>query len=162
MINARARAAIDKPAKVKLPAMCTTHSRAVGIGGDATVGTLQQRKAGDARAFRASGEFDALTMDLAHWLLLGRGGSVRARRPMCWRSACRRPTISATLSAQQGQKPARRSLALDATLGRMFAVLDKSKVPYVVVLTADHGGHDLPERNMLFRGCPPPNARTSS
>jgi arylsulfatase A-like enzyme len=37
--------------------------------------------------------------------------------------------------------------ALDANLGRLFAALDKAKINYVTVLTADHGGHDLPERN---------------
>jgi arylsulfatase A-like enzyme len=38
-------------------------------------------------------------------------------------------------------------VALDATLARLFAALDKSGVEYQVMLTADHGGHDLPERN---------------
>jgi alkaline phosphatase len=38
-------------------------------------------------------------------------------------------------------------VALDATIGRILAALDKSGVPYAVTLTADHGGHDLPERN---------------
>ncbi|NIJ07785.1 putative AlkP superfamily pyrophosphatase or phosphodiesterase [Sphingomonas vulcanisoli] len=36
--------------------------------------------------------------------------------------------------------------ALDATLGALFAKLDSLHVPYVVVLTADHGGHDAAER----------------
>jgi arylsulfatase A-like enzyme len=40
-------------------------------------------------------------------------------------------------------------LALDKRLGQFFDRLDKSGVDYVVVLTADHGGHDLPERNRI-------------
>ncbi len=36
--------------------------------------------------------------------------------------------------------------ALDETLGRLFAKLDGLAVPYVVVLTADHGAIDAPER----------------
>jgi len=36
--------------------------------------------------------------------------------------------------------------ALDATLGRLFAKLDSLHIPYVVVLTADHGAIDAPER----------------
>ncbi len=36
---------------------------------------------------------------------------------------------------------------LDANVGRLLAALDASGVPYAVALTADHGGHDLPERN---------------
>ena len=35
---------------------------------------------------------------------------------------------------------------LDETLGRLFVDLDRLHVPYLVVLTADHGGSDFPER----------------
>ena len=38
-------------------------------------------------------------------------------------------------------------LSLDQTLGKLFAVLDKTGIDYAVALTADHGGHDMPERN---------------
>ena len=148
LINNRAKAAIDKPARVKLPAMCASHSRAVAIGGDATVGTLPQRKPGDARTFRASGDFDALTMDLA---LAAFGEKKLGRGPAT-------DVLAISLSATdyvghtygtEGAETCTQMVALDATLGRMFAALDKSKVPYVVVLTADHGGHDLPERNTI-------------
>lgn len=36
--------------------------------------------------------------------------------------------------------------ALDAALGAFFAGLDRRKIPYLVVLTADHGGIDAAER----------------
>lgn len=145
-INARAQAAIAKPAPIKLPAMCATHSRAVPIGGDASVGTLKPRKAGDARAFRATGEFDALTTDIALAALserqLGKGSAT--------------DVLAISLSATDyvghtfgtaGAETCTQIAALDANLGRLFAALDKAKVNYVAVLTADHGGHDLPERN---------------
>lgn len=147
-INARAQAAIAKPAPVKLPAMCATHSRAVPIGGDASVGTLKPRKPGDARAFRATGEFDALTTDLALAALserkLGKGSAT--------------DVLAISLSATDyightfgtaGAETCTQIAALDANLGRLFAALDKAKVDYVAVLTADHGGHDLPERNRI-------------
>ena len=35
---------------------------------------------------------------------------------------------------------------LDATLGKLFAALDERGIDYVAMLTADHGGIDLPER----------------
>jgi alkaline phosphatase len=38
-------------------------------------------------------------------------------------------------------------LGVDANVGRILAALDATGAPYVVVLTADHGGLDLPERN---------------
>jgi predicted AlkP superfamily pyrophosphatase or phosphodiesterase len=37
--------------------------------------------------------------------------------------------------------------AIDQTLGRLLAKLDSLKVPYMVVLTADHGGIDAAERS---------------
>src|SRR5690606_6027956 len=36
---------------------------------------------------------------------------------------------------------------LDRELGDFFARLDATGVDYLVALTADHGGHDIPERN---------------
>ena len=38
-------------------------------------------------------------------------------------------------------------LALDRSLGDFFARLDATGIDYVAVLTSDHGGQDLPERN---------------
>jgi predicted AlkP superfamily pyrophosphatase or phosphodiesterase len=47
----------------------------------------------------------------------------------------------------EGSEMCLQLLSLDQTLGKLFAVLDKTGVDYAVALTADHGGHDLPERN---------------
>lgn len=148
LVNARAQAAIDKPAYVKLPKMCASHARAIPTGTNSSVGTLQQRKPGDARAFRASADFDALTVDLALAAVgekqLGKGAAT--------------DVLAISLSATDyvghsfgtaGAETCTQMAALDATLGRMFAALDKRKIAYVAVLTADHGGHDLPERNSI-------------
>ena len=145
-INVRAKAEIDKPTVSKLPAMCSAYSRAVATGPTTSVGTLQPRKAGDARGFRASGLFDALTVDIAIAAFaekkLGKGSAT--------------DVLAVSLSATDyvghtygtsGAEMCTQIAALDANIGRLFTALDKSKVPYAVVLTADHGGHDLPERN---------------
>ena len=39
--------------------------------------------------------------------------------------------------------------ALDDMLGNFLTKLDTRGTPYIVVLTADHGGHDAPERNQI-------------
>ena len=145
-INVRAKAEIDKPTPQKLPPMCSAYSRTVATGPTTSVGTLQSRKAGDARGFRASGVFDALTVDIAIAAFaekkLGQGNAT--------------DVLAISLSATDyighsfgtsGAEMCTQIAALDANIGRLFAALDKSKVPYAVVLTADHGGHDLPERN---------------
>ncbi len=147
-INVRAAAAVAKPVKPLLPRQCQGHSRAVPIAKDASVGTLQPRKPGDAGRWRATPQFDAMTMDIAlaglnEWKL-GQGAST--------------DVLAISLSATDyvghafgtgGAETCGQIMALDATLGRLFAALDKSKVRYVAVLTADHGGHDLPERNRV-------------
>ena len=43
--------------------------------------------------------------------------------------------------------------ALDQSMGDFFNVLDSQNIDYVVMLTADHGGLDLPER-MQLQGVP--------
>lgn len=49
----------------------------------------------------------------------------------------------------EGPEMCSQLLAADARLGRFFDALDQRDISYAVVLTADHGGHDLPERNRL-------------
>src|SRR3546814_15206173 len=41
----------------------------------------------------------------------------------------------------------RQMAGLDRERGDFFARLDATGIDYAVALTADHGGHDLPERN---------------
>lgn len=147
-INARAKAAIDKPVQPRLPPSCVNRSRPVAITTTATVGTLQPRKAGDGRAWRATPQFDAMTADVALAALvdmrLGQGPAT--------------DVLAIGLSATDyaghfygtgGAETCAVIVGLDATIGRILAALDRTKVPYAVVLTADHGGHDLPERNRL-------------
>ncbi len=143
--NAMAKAAIDNPAPIKLPLACAGRNLAVPID-NGTVGTLQPKKPGDARGFRSGPDFDRATLAIAEGALaeyrLGQGPAV--------------DVLAVSLSATDyvghtygtsGGEMCNQILALDAMLGGFFAKLDATKVPYAVVLTADHGGHDLPERN---------------
>jgi predicted AlkP superfamily pyrophosphatase or phosphodiesterase len=135
------RAALD------LPASCAARDHAVSVGGSKTVGTGHfARPAGDARAFRASPDFDrailALAAALAAEMRLDEGTATNI--------------LAIGLSATdyvghtygtEGAEMCLQLLALDRELGSFFAKLDATGVDYVVVLTADHGGHDLPERH---------------
>jgi predicted AlkP superfamily pyrophosphatase or phosphodiesterase len=51
----------------------------------------------------------------------------------------------------QGPEMCEQLYRLDASLGVLFADLDALKIPYVVVLSADHGGSDFTER-LIARG----------
>lgn len=145
-INARVAGIVAKTGKPVLPAICRARSVAVPVGGGKQVGVLADRKAEDFKNFRAALDFDAATADLAIGLIrdmkLGQGPAT--------------DIIDIGLSANdyvghyygtEGAEMCAQQIGLDANIGRILAALDATGVPYVVALTADHGGHDLPERN---------------
>lgn len=132
-----------------LPEMCGSRDRPIPIGGGKTVGTGHfGRAAGENGKFRASPEIDDANLDLATALIesmeLGKGPAT--------------DIISIGESATdyvghsygtEGAEMCIQLLALDKRLGQFFDRLDRDGLDYVVVLTADHGGHDLPERNRM-------------
>ncbi|WP_309622521.1 alkaline phosphatase family protein [Novosphingobium sp.] len=128
-----------------LPAWCKPNNLAVSVG-KSTVGTgafaLEKNKPDQ---FRISPRMDAATVDLANALVdemdLGRGAAP--------------DMLSVSLSATdyighatgtEGAEVCIQMAALDYSIGRLLDHLDKRKIDYVVVLTADHGGLDTPER----------------
>src|SRR5690606_12521728 len=106
------------------------------------------RAAGDARKFRASPEFDAATVALAAELRaeykLGEGGTTDLLIVGASASDYVRHTYGT-----EGTEMCLQLFALDRTLGTFFDKLDATGIDYQVVLTADHGGHDLPERHQM-------------
>lgn len=128
-----------------LPAWCGRNDRAVQAGAS-TVGTDRfALKAGNADAFRVSPRLDRATLDLAVKLVdeekLGKDAVP--------------DVLSISLSATdyvghatgtEGTEMCIQLTQLDIALGDFFASLDKRGIDYAVVLTADHGGFDLPER----------------
>jgi predicted AlkP superfamily pyrophosphatase or phosphodiesterase len=132
---------------MQLPAFCHARSRAVPVTPTLSVGDGRfARAAGDVRAFRASPEFDdailALGAVLATEMKLGQG----PHTDLLILGASATDYVGHSLGTE-GSEMCLQLLSLDQTLGRLFAVLDRTGVDYAVVLTADHGGHDLPERN---------------
>lgn len=140
-----ARIARPQP-PLDVPAVCAPADRAVAIGAGKTVGTARfERAAGDARAFRASPEYDAAALALAAALIgdmkLGQG----AATDIIAVGASGTDYVGHTYGPG-GLEMCLQMLSLDRDLGDFFAVLDRSGVDYAVALTADHGGLDLPER----------------
>jgi predicted AlkP superfamily pyrophosphatase or phosphodiesterase len=145
-VNARASAVITKGSAATLPASCQSHNYPTPINATASVGQLQPRKPGDGMRWRASPDFDRATLDASlatiSALKLGKGAATDLLAI----------SFSATdyvghLYGTEGAEQCSNLMALDFTLGKLFSELDKGGAPYVVVLTADHGGHDLTERN---------------
>ncbi|MES2097000.1 MAG: alkaline phosphatase family protein [Pseudomonadota bacterium] len=151
--NAAAKAEIDTPgAPLAEPAWCNSVSRPIVANGRAVGAGRFERPAKAEPLWKASPAFDTAVFNLATSMVqdmkLGRGPSTDVL------------TIGASATdyvghgfGTEGSEMCIQLATLDQTLGKFFTMLDKSGVDYVVALTADHGGNDIPERERE-RGMP--------
>jgi predicted AlkP superfamily pyrophosphatase or phosphodiesterase len=139
-----------------VPEFCKARDAALVLRKDVTIGTYKFPLAQDTANpdqekidFRVSPRFDEATGDLALKLVdelkLGADSSP--------------DVLSVSFSANdyighaygtQGVEMCIQQAALDRTIGKLLDGLDARGIDYVVVLTADHGMIDAPERNNLF------------
>ena len=145
-INARAAAQIAAAAPVPLPKQCAAYSRAVALSDRVSVGTLQPRKAGDASGWRTNPQFDATTLDVALAAMATHNLGRNAGTDVLAISFSGTDYVGHAFGTE-GAEMCTQMVTLDADLARLFTKLDASGIPYVVTLTADHGGTDAPERN---------------
>lgn len=128
-----------------LPAWCVGKDRVV-VAGTATVGTGRFALAkDDANAFRGSPRLDRATLDLATRLVdeqkLGRGTA-----PDMLAVSLSATDYVGHATGTEGAEMCIQLQQLDVALGDFLSGLDKRGIDYAVVLTADHGGFDMPER----------------
>ena len=149
--NAALGAALAQPrAPLEAPPFCQGKAQAVAVtGGGKPVGAGQLgRAAGDFNAFRASPEIDGDTLALAAGLVdemqLGR----RADPDLLALSLSATDYVGHAYGTE-GQEMCLQLLELDRELGDFFKQLDARGLNYEVVLTADHGGKDIPERERI-------------
>ena len=127
------------------PAWCGPRDRAVAVGKDAIGQGRFPAPAKDSVAFARSPRLDTATFSLAGRLVdqlkLGKGEAP--------------DVLSVSLSAtdyighavgNEGVEMCIQLDQLDRDMGAFFARLDKAKIDYAVMLTADHGGIDAVER----------------
>jgi predicted AlkP superfamily pyrophosphatase or phosphodiesterase len=150
-VNSAIAAALTQPRPpLETTPFCQAKARPIAVeGGGKPVGAGQFARApGDAAALRASPELDGDTLALAAGLVdemqLGRGNAP--------------DLLSVSLSATdyvgheygtEGEEMCLNLLELDREIGDFLAMLDNRGIDYAVVLTADHGGKDIPERDRL-------------
>ncbi len=146
------RLAAARPA-ADLPEVCKAYDKDVVISPNLTVGRGRfARPAGDTASYPASPDADVTVLEtalaLATEMKLGEGKAT--------------DVLAVGMSATDyvghfygtaGAEMCIHLLTIDQALGRFFDGLDATGVDYAVVLTADHGGHDIPERNKE-RGIP--------
>ncbi|HEY0413604.1 MAG TPA: alkaline phosphatase family protein [Allosphingosinicella sp.] len=148
-VNAGVAAGLARAADpMPLPDLCEAHSRAVAVaGGGQPVGTGRfARAAGDSKAFRVSPELDAATLQLALGIRKELGLGEGAAPDLLAVGVSATDYVGHTYGTQ-GSEMCIQLLALDHALGDFFRQLDATGIDYVVMLTADHGGHDIPERH---------------
>jgi predicted AlkP superfamily pyrophosphatase or phosphodiesterase len=150
-VNAAIAAALAQPRPpLQAPPYCQAKARVIPVeGGGKPVGAGQfAREAGDAAALRASPELDGDTLALAAGLVdelqLGR----RSDPDLLAVSLSATDYVGHTYGTE-GEEMCLQLLELDREIGDFLAVLDSRRINYAVVLTADHGGKDIPERERL-------------
>lgn len=146
--NAAFAAALATPrAGVPLQAQCEARDLAVDIGDGKVLGRGRfAREAGDFLGLRATPEYDAMVLNLAGLLTEDLGLGRRGHTDLLALGLSATDYIGHTFG-NGGAESCLQLAALDQALGAFFDRLDGLGVDYVVMLTADHGGHDLPERH---------------
>lgn len=128
-----------------MPSYCVPRSRAIAVG-EQTVGAGRlARAAGDGEAFRTSPDVDNATLALATGLVTSMKLGRRATPDLLNVSLSATDYIGHSYG-MQGSEMCVQLASLDQHLGAFFTALDATGVDYAVVLSADHGGIDLPER----------------
>jgi hypothetical protein len=148
-VNRDVADALTRPREARpLPGACESKDRAIPVvGSNRPVGAGRfAREAGDRNGFRASPDFDRSIIQLGAGL----------RRDMRLGEGAATDLLILGLSATDyvghtygtdGSEMCIQLLALDNELGTFFRELDATGIDYVVMLTADHGGVDIPERS---------------
>ena len=149
-LNEKIAAKIDLArAPMDIPAHCEARNVKIPHGEDKSVGDYAFARPEDgSKLFRLSPDYDEAIVSAATTILkdkkLGQGEAT--------------DILSIGLSATdyvghafgtEGLEMCIQMAELDRNLGNLFNVLDSTGVDYVAMLTADHGGLDLPERATL-------------
>jgi len=130
-----------------LPADCTAHDIAIPVDKGGTVGTGRlARDGGDFRRFMASPEADGAVLAAATALRQARRLGEGEATDLLILGLSATDYIGHGVGTE-GSEMCLQMLALDRELGDFFTRLDATGIDYMVALTADHGGHDMPERN---------------
>jgi predicted AlkP superfamily pyrophosphatase or phosphodiesterase len=146
--EAMAKRLAQPNAGFELPAQCVSKDFAVKAG-DRSVGTGRfARAAGDYKGFRISPEQDAMTLAFAAAAIENMDLGKQAQTDIISIGLSATDYVGHTYGTE-GTESCIQVDRLDHELGAFFDRLDKDGIDYMVVLTADHGGHDLPERHRL-------------
>lgn len=137
---------IGKPqGPLPLPGFCAGLARPIRVGTQ-TLGTGRfERAAGDAKSFRASPAIDSAVLGIAYGIAQDMRLGRRSSTDLLIVGLSATDYVGHTYGTQ-GSEMCIQMNELDLALDGFFAALDGLGVDYEVVLTADHGAHDMTER----------------
>ncbi|WP_067732485.1 alkaline phosphatase family protein [Novosphingobium naphthalenivorans] len=128
-----------------VPGFCGAVDHAVKVK-DFTIGTYRfPLKPGDYRTYAGGPRLDAATGDLAIRMVDELGMGKDAVPDVLSVSFSQTDRVGHAFG-HEGVEMCIQLAQLDATLGTLFDALDARGIDYAVVLSADHGGIDAPER----------------
>lgn len=140
-------AAIAQPRPgLPLPADCTAQDIAIPVGQGVMGNGRLARDGGDFRRFMASPEADGAVLAAAAALRQVRKMGEGQTTDLLILGLSATDYVGHGFGTE-GTEMCLQIMNLDRELGDFFARLDATGIDYAVALTADHGGHDIPERN---------------
>ncbi|MDQ2894014.1 MAG: alkaline phosphatase family protein [Pseudomonadota bacterium] len=144
--NAAIAALVARPQPpLPLPDYCAAADRSTRVGNQ-TLGTGRYaRAADDLKSFRASPAADAATLSIAAGLIQSMRLGTGPQTDIIAIGASATDYIGHAYGTE-GSEMCIQMAQLDQALGSFFATLDGWGLDYEVVLTADHGAHDMTER----------------
>ncbi len=145
-VNQRIAQTIARPPAEMVPAHCAVRADTLALQADSDLAkALKPEKPNPVRVYRTSPEYDRATADIAIDLLknmrLGHGPAT----DLLAISLAGTDNVGHSFGTQ-GIEMCVQQAALDRIIGQILDALDANGASYMVVLTADHGGFDLPER----------------
>ncbi len=132
-------------AALPLPGWCKALDRPITVAGKVYGQGRLERAAGDLKAFRASPASDAAVFAMAAGLVQDMKLGTGPQTDIISVGASATDYIGHSLGTQ-GTEMCIQMDELDRSIGGFLDVLDSTGVDYEVVLTADHGAHDMTER----------------
>jgi predicted AlkP superfamily pyrophosphatase or phosphodiesterase len=147
------QAAMTSRPALPVPQNCAPYNRLIPAGDNQSVGThLFAREAGDISAIGRSPESDLFALNLADAMVTELSMGQRGTTDLLAVALAATDYIGHAYGTH-GVEMCVQLMALDAMLGDFFNRLDERGINYVAMLTADHGGLDLPERQSV-QGAP--------
>ncbi len=145
--NAVAALLARPQAALPLPGWCRPVDAPIAVAGMTLGQGRFTRTAGDLKAFRASPASDAAVLAMAAGLVQDMQLGKRATTDLIAVGLSATDYIGHSLGTQ-GAEMCIQMNELDQSLAGFFAVLDETGIDYEVMLTADHGAHDMTERQL--------------